>query len=635
MDKFYFTELRVFGQDVNDSVVTFKPGVNIIYGASNTGKSLVIECLNYALGSDDVPSEVGINGFSSVRIKMENTQGDFISITREIKDVPDKPKRCNTATVISSIPDIESGDWKIKSNSPEEPSLNNTLFLKLLGIEPPVEVIAKQNREKNRLSFRTFIHQFLLDEDSIHTKIPIIDNRNHRNIELSLNSLSFLINGLSQTGDKFDTELEAKAKKSAVIRYISNVLRTYEDRQIELTALLEEIEDCNPQEELDLIIRESEEMDSLLSEAIHEEQNIYASISSKSGELEESLLLLERRQSLKSMYEADLERLAFIVKGEMTISDSYVDTCPFCENPIHDKRIKESYIEVARIDLQKTEAKLKELDHSERELVAKIDSLDVQIEDLEKRREQLNSRIATEYKPRALELKKRLSTYRRIIELEKEQSLKEEEIFALKKDIEEKDNEKIKIDKYKAKDEFDTEAFKKLSTAVGNAIKLCGYPDVDTAELSKKTFDIVVNNKDKKQEGKGYRAFLNTIYGFTLMKFLEREAVYPPKLFIADSPGLSLVENEDVLIDDSMKTGLYRYILDHCGNCQVIIVDNNLPDGVDFRSANLIHFTKSNQGRYGFLNGVFNGQIYHKLDDVSDSNETNEEAEETNDVSVD
>ena len=33
-------------------------------------------------------------------------------------------------------------------------------------------------------------------------------------------------------------------------------------------------------------------------------------------------------------------------------------------------------------------------------------------------------------------------------------------------------------------------------------------------------------------------------------------------------------------------------MLDQCGNCQVIIVENELPDDVDFSAANLIEFTK-------------------------------------------
>lgn len=47
---------------------------------------------------------------------------------------------------------------------------------------------------------------------------------------------------------------------------------------------------------------------------------------------------------------------------------------------------------------------------------------------------------------------------------------------------------------------------------------------------------------------------------------------------------------------------MLSYMLDRCGKCQVIIVENELPNDVDFSSANLIEFTKNKGiGREGFL----------------------------------
>ena len=49
-------------------------------------------------------------------------------------------------------------------------------------------------------------------------------------------------------------------------------------------------------------------------------------------------------------------------------------------------------------------------------------------------------------------------------------------------------------------------------------------------------------------------------------------------------------------------SSMLSYMLDQCGNCQVIIVENEIPDDVDFSAANLIEFTKNGSiGRYGFL----------------------------------
>lgn len=56
----------------------------------------------------------------------------------------------------------------------------------------------------------------------------------------------------------------------------------------------------------------------------------------------------------------------------------------------------------------------------------------------------------------------------------------------------------------------------------------CNYPGHPVARISIDTLDAVVHGKFKKDEGKGYRAFLNTIMLFNLMKFLDAEGTYAP-----------------------------------------------------------------------------------------------------------
>ena len=51
-----------------------------------------------------------------------------------------------------------------------------------------------------------------------------------------------------------------------------------------------------------------------------------------------------------------------------------------------------------------------------------------------------------------------------------------------------------------------------------------------------------------------------------------------------------------------MKTSLFRYIIENCGDNQVIIAENEIPEDVDYSRANLIEFTLGEGiGRYGFL----------------------------------
>lgn len=95
---------------------------------------------------------------------------------------------------------------------------------------------------------------------------------------------------------------------------------------------------------------------------------------------------------------------------------------------------------------------------------------------------------------------------------------------------------------------------------------------------------------------------------FNLMKLLEMEGKHPLHMLFLDSPILSLKEKDIVketeLATPGMRESLFRYIITHCGENQIIIVENELPQNVDYGMTNLIPFTKDDTGRYGFLLSV-------------------------------
>ena len=89
-----------------------------------------------------------------------------------------------------------------------------------------------------------------------------------------------------------------------------------------------------------------------------------------------------------------------------------------------------------------------------------------------------------------------------------------------------------------------------------------------------------------------------------MRQFGEKETYAKP-------PATSVLANVALFEGDSNQSRItgcfslvfkFSYMLDQCGNCQVIIVENEIPDDVDFSAANLIEFTKNRSiGRYGFL----------------------------------
>ena len=83
MNRFYIDKLIVSGGGHNASVIDFKPGLNFILGPSNTGKSLVMDCLDYMFGftpKKNRPSKIvdNSNGYELITLQLTTEQGNVI-----------------------------------------------------------------------------------------------------------------------------------------------------------------------------------------------------------------------------------------------------------------------------------------------------------------------------------------------------------------------------------------------------------------------------------------------------------------------------------------------------------------------------------------------------------------------------
>ena len=68
-----------------------------------------------------------------------------------------------------------------------------------------------------------------------------------------------------------------------------------------------------------------------------------------------------------------------------------------------------------------------------------------------------------------------------------------------------------------------------------------------------------------------------------------------------DSPILSLKEKETKKPSETMRSTLFENIVGNQKEIQTIVVENEIPN-IDYKNANIIHFTKEkDNGRYGFL----------------------------------
>ena len=55
---FHIRRLTLVGRDVPNAEVQFKQGLNVVSGPSDTGKTFIVQCIDYMLGGKDVPEAI-------------------------------------------------------------------------------------------------------------------------------------------------------------------------------------------------------------------------------------------------------------------------------------------------------------------------------------------------------------------------------------------------------------------------------------------------------------------------------------------------------------------------------------------------------------------------------------------------
>ena len=571
---------------------------------------MVIDCIDYMFGGDKPPFAPSQTGFDEIGMTLANDEGEGITVRRRIESNGAFGKKVNRVEVDSSVEGIESKRYYVKKSKGHPEATYGDILMELIGVDGRHKIIATSKRVANLLTPRSFFHMLCLKEkDIIKEKSVIESTESFPSSTTSIDALAFLLYEGGQALEDIEKPEIASAKKDAVLAYINSKFSGISERSELLRNEIAGSDAVDAESKIDEVLGKSAEFEEKIAAAQAQMQKTAAEIAESSERLEEGKVYKERYRKLHTQYESDISRLAFIIDGEENNVNEPTSHCPFCDSPITSKRKEESYHAAAQAEMETVIKQLTGLTQLEDRLEAELEEREVNLRTLQSKQLETRKLIEAVYTPALTSLKSELEKYRSLIEIRKELDLLASLEKSFKDDYSEKQDEQLDKTTYDAKEAFREDHFSMLSASVNSAIKRCNYPGFRTARLSRQTFDVVVNGKNKGDEGKGYRAFLNAIFSFVLMKHTEKHGMHAPMLLVLDSPINPLRENDDMPISDSMKGALLSFMSENVGSCQVIIAENDIPEGIDYGNMNIIEFHKdSGEGRYGFLEG-FTGDV--------------------------
>lgn len=603
---FTIAEVRFRGKGVEDVVVTFAPGLSVIAGPSNTGKSLVRAAINFVFGSSD-PMKTFKEGAAYQTILVELRTGEGTPLTFERAWQGGDIKQYRVAAN-----DVAANTQSTLLSARHSAENQDNISVVLLALAGFTNIKLRKNQAGNlrNLSFRDFVEYVLISEERIITELSPIHTGNpiDRTFESSL--FRALLTGKDDADiiavpSAKDERYRIAGQEEAIERIKADILsRIPQDGRTEEDLLLMAATiDARITEQSRLLQNYRADLANLERQRREIEEDHQRTLA-RFAHVDANL---KRFDLLSQQYDSDLERLRSTVEAGNLFADHEELPCPICgADPQHHQQHGitpeqlDDFTAACRAEAEKIQARQADLSGTVAQLNTERTELRTVLGEIDRRRTETTQAFRSILGPnitnvdvdlsdlseRRAEISARLSLYeqlRRIDEIEQRPEptprVRREEGFA----------------------PLPPSAYDEFATTVQEVLRAWSFPELGRVVYDTETEDIVISGKARKDNGKGYRAITYSAFMIGLLLETKRKQLSHPGFVLLDSP-LVTYREPDEHMGEGVKLAFYRNLAAGLGAAQVIILENEEPPEEIKQSISFTGFTKSETvGRYGLF----------------------------------
>lgn len=601
------TKLVLTGENKQDAIIDFKDGLNVIAGASDTGKSFAFECIDYALGSSSELKEVPeVDGYQSVFLEIEDIgQRVIFTIERGIT------KEKNKMTIYYS--NYQDKDRAKNEKISITHSAKKSLSKKMLNYCGCIYNNVKKNAEKTQsFTFRSFIPLIMISELRItatYSPIYRVDSRGSTFATSEKSVFKTVISGTDyeKKEKKENTEI-AKAELKGKIEQLKQIIN---EIRLENNDLMKGVEDIKLEKSTEIIELNKfikEKTDEIKKHEL-EYKNTQAEIEFENTELKRLLNNNNKFKLLKKNYLSDLDRLEFI-NDAFDLTQQLVEVeCPICHSPMKINEIEKSddYYEALVAEKLKIEVQLTELDKTIKDLSDEIMNKEENISKLENHKDEIKDILNNKLGPIVAE---KVEQVQNLLEIQEKINLITRNKKRMDKYYTEINEWQEKIDSTvqgNKKENLPDEYTNELCMEIKQLLKKCDFiGEEDDIKYNSATNDVKIGDKEKASFGKGARAIINSTFLIGLMNYCYKKKLCHPGFVVLDSPLTTYKEKDkkdgvDETITKGTKEKFYEMLAEQ-KNGQIIIFDNEEPSSTVKKKINYLHFSgDSSVGRKGLI----------------------------------
>jgi len=605
--------LTFIGPGKEPAGIAFGPGLNVIFGDSEMGKSFIGEAIDFMLGGkgplSDIPERVG---YDRALLAIETLDGHAFTLVRSTEG---GAFRVFDGLHVDAVPDSGATELADQHNERRDDNLS-TFLLSKIGLSHK-RVRRNKRGDTQNLTIRSLARLLIVNEEEIIQKRSPLSDGNYAADPANTAIFKLLLTGTDDSALVGATGRSPEEQsRNAQLDLLEQLVRDYQAKVKELAGPSAELED--QLERLDKSITARGEQ-LAISEAEYrglsgQRRELLKRIEDGRNRLTEITSLLDRFTLLDAHYRSDVERLRAIEEAGSLFVALGEGPCPLCGAAPEHHRLGDDcdgnidgVISAARAEITKIGFRQTELRETISALRKEGTSFERRLPKIEEQAAGLSGRIQQIVAPSLRELR---NTYSDLADKRGEVR----EALGLHRTLKDLEDRKTRLEKEAdtgggssnlADMDLSTSTVDKFAALVLQLLKVWHFPNVERVHFDLRARDLIINGKNRTSFGKGLRAITQAAFTIGLLQFCRENGTPHPGFVILDSPLLSYREPEgeaDDLRGTDLNARFFEFLAKLSDDRQVIIIENTDPPADVQALPQTIKFAKKpGAGRVGFF----------------------------------
>ncbi|CUT13550.1 ATPase involved in DNA repair [Bradyrhizobium sp.] len=614
---FALRHLVFTGPGLDAAALSFVDGVNVVFGASDTGKSYIVKAMSYMMGArGKLPKIDESNGYDAAWLGLVLPSGREVTLYRSTKG---GGVRLHEGLVTAAAKN--TGTVLAVAENKKDETVSHFL-LDQIGLADKL-IVRNASAEKEKLSIRLLAPLFLIEEDLIISgRSPILYSQQHTEVTFEKNLFRLLLTGQDDSG--VQTVLSSKSRSVATTakveildELIAQIDEQLDEGEIDRTDLRKRMDDVDAslaslQETMQ---RAQNDIDDLVSER-RAKTDSKLEFNARLTELE---VTLGRFASLDAVYRSDIARLEALEEGGFILSAMSGQDCAVCGAPPSAQRHNHAAEEIQRshaaaaAEARKIEREQRDLGRTVASLTVEAGGLRTAIVELDRDLVGIERRIA-EARPKEAAARNDYEVFSsRKSELETISSLlaRRDGLVVKKSQVE------TKPPSTKSEDKMLVGVDGPTAYAFGRTLRdvlgIWRFPRASEAQFDLTTSDVTIGGKERSASGKGVKAILHAAVNVALLIHCRERNLPHPGFIVLDTPLLTYREPLDSKYGDLSpdeveltNTGLATRFYDHLTSLKdlgqfVVIENKDVPEDVVGPMQVETFTANPNSGRFGLF----------------------------------